>query len=535
MAHHTPLMTRASLVKRFSALPANRRESDSFANEPTRLFNFDSLENSGTHPLEPMVQKRMESHFDHSFDRVRVHADQSAADAAARLGAKAFTLGNHIVFAAGTYDPTSPAGQSLLAHELTHVVQAARHQRADRTNRVAPVDHPAEKEASRVAHALASGESAPAIEAVPEGIHRDVGWARRGRNDPYGFGEQENLDNATMAEYVDAFDHIIYDLNYRSDRGGLSRFLQVRYGDGTTLDISIDSVADSTSSAGEMATYMFHHRGAGNRIYPHEMNRSTTPALWNARQQVWRIMDDYNTLFILSAFPTVWMILTAGAGVTARPASPSRSRVPPSGRQAGGSPGESETVTPPAPETRMPSPPSPQRTPSPPTPQRAPGAPARTSGPGNRSASVRSGTEREPAPSTPLTAQQERIQNVLLGEHPGLNPRVAAEASRGARTVMGPGGAGADVPLLNGGGREVSVHQGAFTSNSVGNHLQAEVAQAGTTEVFLQINSAGATREGLLQIVPGIRNAFPELRNIFVRFFGPDGSTWWNGRFGGPP
>jgi ribosomal protein S11 len=89
---------------------------------------------------------------------------------------------------------------------------------------------------------------------------------------------------------------------------------------------------------------------------------------------------------------------------------------------------------------------------------------------------------------------------------------------------------------LNGGGREVSVHQARspFTADSIGSHLQQEAMQQGTTEIYLQINSTGATREGFLKILPQIRNGYLELRGITVKIFGSDGSVWWNGVFGGP-
>jgi hypothetical protein len=58
------------------------------------------------------------------FADTRVHRDEAAALAAEQLSAKAFTLGNQIFFADGQYDPGSPAGRRLIAHELTHVQQA---------------------------------------------------------------------------------------------------------------------------------------------------------------------------------------------------------------------------------------------------------------------------------------------------------------------------------------------------------------------------------------------------------------------------
>jgi Domain of unknown function (DUF4157) len=58
-----------------------------------------------------------------SLADVRVHTD-GAADALARsVSARAFTTGADLYFAHGEYKPGSSAGDGLLAHELTHVVQ----------------------------------------------------------------------------------------------------------------------------------------------------------------------------------------------------------------------------------------------------------------------------------------------------------------------------------------------------------------------------------------------------------------------------
>ena len=64
-----------------------------------------------------------ETRFNYSFANVRVHADGEAGVAARDLHARAYTLGNHIYFAPGHYQPGTVAGDRLLAHELAHVVQ----------------------------------------------------------------------------------------------------------------------------------------------------------------------------------------------------------------------------------------------------------------------------------------------------------------------------------------------------------------------------------------------------------------------------
>ena len=55
--------------------------------------------------------------------QVRVHTSPAAADVARQLGARAFTVGSHIVFGAGEYAPHNRAGRRLIAHELAHVFQ----------------------------------------------------------------------------------------------------------------------------------------------------------------------------------------------------------------------------------------------------------------------------------------------------------------------------------------------------------------------------------------------------------------------------
>jgi hypothetical protein len=82
-----------------------------------------SAEGTGA-PLSPAVRRTMEAGFGHGLPAdVRLHTDARAARLAAGMNAEAFTQGRDIFFSPGAYDPGSTAGQHLLAHELTHVVQ----------------------------------------------------------------------------------------------------------------------------------------------------------------------------------------------------------------------------------------------------------------------------------------------------------------------------------------------------------------------------------------------------------------------------
>jgi hypothetical protein len=63
------------------------------------------------------------SRMGYDFSDVKVHTGKEASDSAKELNAKAYTIGNHIVFGEGQYNQESTEGKKLMAHELTHVLQ----------------------------------------------------------------------------------------------------------------------------------------------------------------------------------------------------------------------------------------------------------------------------------------------------------------------------------------------------------------------------------------------------------------------------
>ncbi|KRE60007.1 hypothetical protein ASG92_22245 [Arthrobacter sp. Soil736] len=70
-------------------------------------------------PLDPEILDRVEQVFQLPLDDVRLHRGREAGAAAARLNARAFTVGSHVFLGAGE----SPADLELMAHEVTHVIQ----------------------------------------------------------------------------------------------------------------------------------------------------------------------------------------------------------------------------------------------------------------------------------------------------------------------------------------------------------------------------------------------------------------------------
>ncbi|HEY6907854.1 MAG TPA: DUF4157 domain-containing protein [Myxococcales bacterium] len=74
-------------------------------------------------PLDSATRGFMEPRFGRDLGGVRIHTDPLAAESARAVDAHAYTVGQHIVFDSGKYDPHSADGRHLLAHELAHTVQ----------------------------------------------------------------------------------------------------------------------------------------------------------------------------------------------------------------------------------------------------------------------------------------------------------------------------------------------------------------------------------------------------------------------------
>jgi hypothetical protein len=82
----------------------------------------DVLRSSGQ-PLDAATRSFFEPRLGYDFSTVRVHTDTAAAQSARDVNAHAYTVGKHLVFGAGQYEPRTDVGRRLIAHELVHVVQ----------------------------------------------------------------------------------------------------------------------------------------------------------------------------------------------------------------------------------------------------------------------------------------------------------------------------------------------------------------------------------------------------------------------------
>ena len=116
-----------------------------------------SVVRSGGRPL-PVEQARTAALQGHDLSAVRIHDDAEAAQSARALGARAYTVGRHLVFGAGEFAPEHPDGAALLAHELTHAAQ----QGFGEPSSAMPVSSPAdatEREAAEGAALVRAGRA----------------------------------------------------------------------------------------------------------------------------------------------------------------------------------------------------------------------------------------------------------------------------------------------------------------------------------------------------------------------------------------
>jgi hypothetical protein len=115
----------------------------------------------GGRPLDPATLASMQASLGHDFSRVRIHDGPRAAASARALNARAYTVGERVVFGAGQLDTASDAGRTLLAHELVHVAQQAAAPRLGASTRLVTAAPAAVIQRAPAAPAT-GGSSAPA-------------------------------------------------------------------------------------------------------------------------------------------------------------------------------------------------------------------------------------------------------------------------------------------------------------------------------------------------------------------------------------
>ena len=123
MANHTHGDGECEACKR-KRLGLQRKQVNNQESSDVPAIVYNTL-NSPGQPLDRGTRGFMESRFRHDFSQVRIHTGAQAAEAGRSVKARAFTVGNDIVFGDGQHSLHHSEGRRLLAHELTHVLQQA--------------------------------------------------------------------------------------------------------------------------------------------------------------------------------------------------------------------------------------------------------------------------------------------------------------------------------------------------------------------------------------------------------------------------
>jgi hypothetical protein len=86
--------------------------------------NPTAIPQGGGTSLAGDVRARLEPALGADLSGAKIHTGADSAKAADKLGARAFTVGSDVHFGAGEYQPGTKEGDRLIAHEMTHTVQA---------------------------------------------------------------------------------------------------------------------------------------------------------------------------------------------------------------------------------------------------------------------------------------------------------------------------------------------------------------------------------------------------------------------------
>lgn len=134
-------------------------------------------------PIPRGPRERLEAGFGQDLGFVRLHSGPTAALVARSVSARALALGDSIVFGSGQLDPVSQSGMRLLAHEVSHVLEAP------------PGDHVGRREV--MAYPDITGEQNPPGNELYMGLRPALASA--------GTAADEASWKATVASAVDAW------------------------------------------------------------------------------------------------------------------------------------------------------------------------------------------------------------------------------------------------------------------------------------------------------------------------------------------
>jgi len=141
----------------FASLHRSAQGSGHTATQSSAVDDAVAVSRTPGTPLGAAERQEASGWFGRDFSGVRVHSGPQAQRAADSINARAYTVGDHIVFGQGGAPSGGAEGRRLLAHELAHVVQQRGSQHASPPRRLSSPGDAAEREADAAADSVSSG------------------------------------------------------------------------------------------------------------------------------------------------------------------------------------------------------------------------------------------------------------------------------------------------------------------------------------------------------------------------------------------
>ncbi|NGM71630.1 DUF4157 domain-containing protein, partial [Natronolimnobius sp. AArcel1] len=202
----------------------------------------------------------LEDRLGESLDHVRVHTGPTAQQACEAVNARAFTVGNHIAFGPGEYDPQSTAGQHLITHEVVHTLQ-----QPDAPLSMMPKTEPqleidpdegAEREADEIATEVMKGGKLGITSMWQTDVHIQRWGLSRAVT---GTADRLSKFKATMDENLSSR------TKEKQDRA--QKFAEMgQRGDGSSIPERVDSLEQDVSELGTYVADQVSPTGLGQKI-----------------------------------------------------------------------------------------------------------------------------------------------------------------------------------------------------------------------------------------------------------------------------
>lgn len=266
-------------------------ESSALAGETETPEVVRSVLSSPGQSLEKSVRSEMEAQLGEQFSNVQIHTGPKAAQACEEIDARAFTVGNHVVFNRGEYSPDSKDGRFLIAHELTHVAQQSSGSVSMLPSEDAELaidpDEGLEQEADRAAREALAGDRSPKVGYAGTAVTIQRHPNRQGRLSEFHDGETDDVGSERERPPRSLGAATLVALEQQLDDAELEALLESHLEDKAITELvknsdqilSVTTQSDGTVAVEVEADFSNDSSVRGTILYP-----KNTPAVFQAAE-----------------------------------------------------------------------------------------------------------------------------------------------------------------------------------------------------------------------------------------------------------